>query len=47
MMDMNITKLSEMEFRVTMVKVMCRLEKNINKNINKNRESLRAEIERI
>ena len=25
--DMDITKLSEMEFRVTMVKMMCRLEK--------------------
>ena len=34
MMDMDITKLSEMEFRVTMVKMMCRLEKNINENIN-------------
>ena len=27
LMGMDITKLSEMEFRVTMVKMMCRLEK--------------------
>ena len=26
-MDMDVTKLSEMEFRVTMVMMMCRLEK--------------------
>ena len=44
LMDMNITKLSEMEFRVTMVKMMCRLEKSINENINENVESLRAEM---
>ena len=44
LMDMDITKLSEMEFRVTMVKMMCRLEENINKNINENTESLRAEM---
>ena len=44
LMDMDITKLSEMEFRVTMVKMMCRLEKNINGNINENIESLRAEM---
>ena len=44
LMDMDITKLSEMEFRVTMVKMMCRLEKNINKSINKNIESLRVEM---
>ena len=44
LMDMDITKLSEMVFRVTMVKMMCRLEKNINENINKNIQSLRAEM---
>ena len=44
LMDMDVTKLSEMEFRVTMVKMMCRLEKNINENINENIESLRAEM---
>ena len=44
LMDMDITKLSEMEFRVTMVKMMCRLEKNINENITANIESLRAEM---
>ena len=27
LMDMDITKLSEMEFRLTTVKMMCRLEK--------------------
>ena len=43
-MDMDITKLSGMEFRVTMVKMMCRLEKSINKNVNENIESLRAEM---
>ena len=43
-MDMYITKLSEMEFRVTMVKMMCRLEKTINENINENIESLRVEM---
>ena len=42
LMDMDITKLSEMEFRVTIVKMMCRLEKTINKNINENIESLRV-----
>ena len=31
LVDMDITKLSEMEFRVTMVKMMCRLEKKITK----------------
>ena len=30
-MDMDITKLSEMELRVTMVKMMCRLEKILRK----------------
>ena len=44
LIHMDITKLSEVEFRVTMVKMMCRLEKNINKNINKNIESLRLEM---
>ena len=44
MMDVDITKLSEMEFRVTMVKMMCRLEKNINETINKSIESVRAEM---
>ena len=32
--------MSEMDFRVTIIKMMCRLEKNINENI----ESLRAEM---
>ena len=41
---MDVTKLSEMEFRVTMVKMMCRLEKSINENVNENIESLRAEV---
>ena len=40
LIDMDITKLSEMEFRVKVVKMMCRLEKTINDNI----ESLRAEM---
>ena len=40
--DMDVTKLSEMEFRVTMVKMMCRLEKGINENVNENIESLKA-----
>ena len=44
LMDKDVTKLSEMEFRVTMVKMMCRLEKIINKNVNENIESLRAEM---
>ena len=44
LMDMDITKLSEMDFRVTMIQVMCRLEKNTNGNINENIESLRAEM---
>ena len=43
LMDMDITKLSETEFRGTMVK-MCRLEKSINKNVNENIESLRVEM---
>ena len=41
---MDITKLSEMEFRVTMVKNMCRLEKTINENVNENIESLTVEM---
>ena len=40
LMDMDVTKLSEMDFRVTIVKMMYRLEKNINENT----ESLRAEM---
>ena len=40
LMGMDITKLSEIDFRVTNMKSICRLEKNINNNI----ESLRAEI---
>ena len=44
LMDMDITKLSDVEFRVTMVKMICRLENNINKNINENIESIRAEM---
>ena len=44
LMDMDITKRSEMECRVTMVKMMCRLEKIINENINENIESLRVEM---
>ena len=44
LMYMDITKLSEMEFRVTMVKMMCRLEKSINENVIENIESLRAEM---
>ena len=43
-MDMDITKLSAMEFIVTMVKMMCRLEKSINENVNENIESLRVEM---
>ena len=43
LMVMDITKLSEMVFRVTMVKMIRRLEKNINKNINENIESLKVE----
>ena len=44
LMHMDVTKLSETEFRVTMVKMMCRLEKSINKNVNENIESLRSEM---
>ena len=43
-MDMDVTKLSEMEFRVTMVKMMSRLEKSINENVTENIESLRMEM---
>ena len=43
-MDMDVTKLSEMEFRVTMVKMMSRLEKSINENVTENIESLRTEM---
>ena len=43
-MDMDITKLSEMEFTVTMATMMCRLEKSINENVNENIESLRVEM---
>ena len=41
---MDVTKLSEMEFRVTMVKMMSRLEKSINENVTENIESLRMEM---
>ena len=44
LMDMDITKLSEMEFRVTMVKMMSRLEKSINENVTENIDSLRTEM---
>ena len=44
LMDIDITKLSEMEFRVTLVKMMGRLEKTINENIKENIESLRVEM---
>ena len=44
LMDMDITKLPEMEFGETMVKMKCRLEKSINKNVNENIECLRAEM---
>ena len=40
LMDMYITKMSEIDFRVTIKKLTSRLEKNINDSI----ESLRAEI---
>ena len=43
-MDMDVTKSSDMEFRVTMVKMISRLEKTINKNVTENIESLRAEM---
>ena len=38
--DLDVSKLSEMEFRATMVK-MSRLEKSINENVTENIESLR------
>ena len=40
LIDMDVTKFSEMDFRVTIVKMMYRLENNINENT----ESLRAEM---
>ena len=43
-MDMDVTKLSDMEFRVTMVKMMSRLEKSINETVTENIESLRTEM---
>ena len=43
-MEMDVTKLSKMEFTVTMVKRMSRLEKSINENVNENIESLKAEM---
>ena len=43
-MDMDISKLLEMEFRVAKVKKMCRLDKSINENVNENIESLRVEM---
>ena len=41
---MDVSQLSEMEFRATMVKMLSRLEKSINENIAENIESLRAEM---
>ena len=35
MMDMDTTKFSEMEFRVTMVKMMCRLKKILMKMLTR------------
>ena len=43
-MDMDVTTLSEMEFRATMVRMMSTLEKSINENVTENIESLRAEM---
>ena len=40
LMDMDITKMSEMDFRVTIIKMKNRLEENINENI----DSLWAEM---
>ena len=46
-MDMDITKLSEMDFRVTIVKMMYRLEKNINENTESLRAKMRANLAEI
>ena len=43
-MDMDVTKLSEMEFRVTMVEMLSRLEKSINESVTENIESLRMQM---
>ena len=43
----DINKLSEMEFRVTIVKMMCRLEKNINENTESLRADMRANLAEI
>ena len=42
--DMDVTKMSEMEFRVTMVKMMSTHEKSINENVTENIESQRVEM---
>ena len=42
--DLDVSKLSEMEYRATMVKMMSRLEKSIKENVTENIESLRAEM---
>uniref|UniRef100_A0A7N5JKT2 L1 transposable element RRM domain-containing protein n=1 Tax=Ailuropoda melanoleuca TaxID=9646 RepID=A0A7N5JKT2_AILME len=44
LIHMDVSQLSEMEFRATMVKMMSRLEKSINENVAENIESLRAEM---
>ena len=41
---MDVSQLSEMEFRAAMVKMMSILEKSINENVTENIESLRAEM---
>ena len=40
----DVSQLSEMEFRATMVKMMSKLEKSINENVTENIESLRMEM---
>ena len=44
LMNMDITKLTDMEFGVTIAMMMSRLEKSISENVNENIESLRAEM---
>ena len=41
---MDVSQLSEMEFRATMVNMMSRLEKSIRESVAENIESLRAEM---
>ena len=47
LIHMDVSQLSEMEFRATMVKMLRRFEKNINENIESQRAEMRVNLAEI